>query len=83
MTFWQTIVMDALHHLGDFNPAFLGDPDSLLLLLHNGVSKGNLWSCSQYSSNNAWNVNNKNNRRQRVGVANGKSADTCSSLSRY
>lgn len=53
--------MDALHHLGDFNPAFLGDPDSLLLLFHNGVSEGNLWSCSQYSANNAWNVNNNGN----------------------
>ena len=88
MSFWQTIVMDALHHLGDFNPAFLGDPDSLLLLLHNGVSEGNLWSCSQYSANNAWNVNNNgNNRRQRVGVTPkhtvGKRVDVCSSASRY
>ena len=36
----------------------IGEPSSLLLLLHNRFSKGNLWSWSQYSSNNAWNVNN-------------------------
>ena len=39
----------------------IGEPSSLLLLLHNRFSKGNLWSCSQYSSNNAWNVNNNGN----------------------
>ena len=45
------------------DPVFmkLGEPSSLLLLFHNRCSKGNLWSCSQYSANNAWNVNNNGN----------------------
>jgi len=53
--------MNALHPQSDHFFMKLGDPNCLLQLFHNGVTKGNLWSASQYSSNNAWNLNNNGN----------------------
>ena len=79
--------MTMYHPFADSICMNLGEPYSLSLLYHKRLSTGNLWSSSQYSSNNAWNVNNENNRRQRVGATPkhtvGKRVDVCSSASRY
>ena len=51
--------MTMYHPFADSICMNLGEPYSLSLLYHKRLSTGNLWSSSQYSSSNAWNVNNE------------------------